>query len=348
MDKGLWKITEDIEEAVVVYTADFLVLMMNRRAEEMFGIAASSIVGRPFSFEDAKTPQMMIFGGVMYPSLAPSLARLSDPGAEPQRAKVVFEDPHREFMVSTRRSGDGFLKVVRETTREGSLLQSKSDFITVAAHQLRTPATAVHWALESIEREEGLSDSVREIVVTGRAAARNLLDVIMHLLDAAQIEDGRFGYSFKSLDLGVFLDVLLGRMLPIGKQRGVAVYLDRPPEPLFASIDSAKLGMAIGNIVDNGIKYNSSGGNVTVVLSRSGDNAEIRITDTGVGIPESDIPRLFQKFYRGEGTMKKVTEGTGLGLYLAKNIIEAHKGSVRVESAEGRGSVFYIIIPLSS
>jgi two-component system sensor histidine kinase ResE len=99
-------------------------------------------------------------------------------------------------------------------------------------------------------------------------------------------------------------------------------------------------------LVDNGIKYNAQGGSVTVTLVSAGNNAEIKITDTGAGIAETDMPKLFQKFYRGESTMKKVTEGTGLGLYLAKNIIEGHKGTIRVESAEGRGTTFFITIPL--
>ena len=337
----------DIDEAFIAYDADCTVRMANKRAEDMLGSAVSDLIGKQFSLELAKDPAHAVFAGIMYPSLAPTLVRLSEAGAEPQQVKVVFEDPHREFFVSTRRVQSGFMKIIREVTREGSLVQSKSDFITVAAHQLRTPATAINWTFENLEKEEGLPDSAREAVSTGHAAARNLLDVITHLLDAAQIEDGRFGYAFESTDLVVFLDTMLGRALPVGKQYGVNIYFDRPSAPVTIAADPSKLGMAIANLVDNGIKYNTAGGNVTVSLATVGVNAEIRIADTGAGIAEADIPKLFQKFYRGEGTMRKVTDGTGLGLYLAKNIIEGHKGMIRVESAEGRGTTFFITIPLS-
>ena len=336
----------DIDEAFIAYDADFTVRMVNKRAEEMLGIVASAILGRQFSLEMAKDPAHAVFAGIMYPSLAPTLVRLSEAGAEPQQVKIIFENPHREFFASTRRVPSGFMKVVREVTREGSLVQSKSDFITVAAHQLRTPATAVNWTFENLEKEDGLSLTAREAVTTGHAAARNLLDVITHLLDAAQIEDGRFGYSFAPINLTAFLDTILGQSMPIAKQYGVNIYFDRPTEAVTISADAAKLGMAIANMVDNGIKYNSEGGNVTVVLKAQSSNAEIEIKDTGAGIAEADMPKLFQKFYRGEGTMKKVTGGSGLGLYLAKNIIEGHKGTIRVESIEGRGTTFYITLPL--
>lgn len=347
MEDGLLAaLAADIDEAFIAYDADFTVRMVNKRAEEMLSISGASLVGKQFSLELAKDPAHAVFAGIMYPSLAPTLVRLSDAGAEPQQAKVIFENPHREFFTSTRRVPSGFMKVVREVTREGSLVQSKSDFITVAAHQLRTPATAISWTFENLEKEDELSDAAREAVATGRAAARNLLDVITHLLDAAQIEDGRFGYAFETTDLVAFLDVMLGKAMPIGKQYGVNIYFDRPQAPVMVAADPSKLGMAIANLVDNGIKYNAAGGNVTVLLASAGGNAEIKITDTGSGIAEQDIPKLFQKFYRGEGTMKKVTGGTGLGLYLAKNIIEGHKGTIRVESTEGRGTTFFITIPL--
>lgn len=336
----------DIDEAFIAYDADFTVRMVNTRAEEMFGITAAGLIGTQFSLELAKNPSYAVFAGIMYPSLAPTLVRLSEAGAEPQQVKVIFENPHREFFASTRRVPSGFMKVVREVTREGSLVQSKSDFITVAAHQLRTPATAVNWTFENLEKEEGFTATAREAVATGHAAARNLLDVITHLLDVAQIEDGRFGYSFEPVDLVAFLDAILGQSMPVAKQYGVNIYFDRPREAVTVSADAAKLGMAIANLVDNGIKYNSEGGSVTATLKPVGGNAEIEIRDTGAGIAEADMPKLFQKFYRGEGTMKKVTGGSGLGLYLAKNIIEGHKGTIRVESVEGRGTTFFITLPL--
>ncbi len=336
----------DIDEAFIAYDADFTMRMVNRRAEEMFAISASMLIGTQFSLEMAKDPARAVFAGIMYPSLAPTLVRLSDAGAEPQQVKIIFENPHREFFASTRRVSSGFIKVVREVTREGSLVQSKSDFITVVAHQLRTPATAVNWTFENLEKEDGLSDAVREAITTGHVAAKNLLDTITHLIDAAQIEDGKFGYSFEPTDLVVFLDTLLGSALPIAKQYGVNIYFDRPQGAVTISADTTKLGMAIANVVDNGIKYNARGGTVTVTLARNNGNAEIAIADTGAGIAEADMPKLFQKFYRGEGTMKKVTGGSGLGLYLAKNIIEGHNGTIRVESVEGRGTTFFIAIPL--
>ncbi len=338
-----------VDEAVVVYGADFSISLFNPRAEDMFGVAASSVVGKLFTLSVAQGKEFKVLMPVMYSSLAPTLVRLSEAGANPERVEVTLSEPAREFSVVTYMlSVGGFVKIVRETTREGALVKSKSDFVTVAAHQLRTPATAVNWTFESLEKDASLGDDAKESVRVGHLAAQNMLAVITRLLDAAQMEDGKFGYAASRTDLVVFLDSLLAAAVPVARQYGVAVYFERPKDLfVFVSVDPAKFGAAIANIVDNAVKYNSKGGQVTVGLSVEGDAAHITVTDTGMGIAEADMPKIFTKFFRGEGTAAKSTEGSGLGLYLAKNIIEGHKGKLWVESALGRGSTFHITLPLT-
>src|SRR3989344_2663081 len=224
MEDGLLAaLAADIDEAFVAYDADFTVRAVNKRAEEMLGISASALIGKQFSLELAKDPEHAVFAGIMYPSLAPTLVRLSDAGAEPQQAKIIFENPHREFFTSTRRVPTGFMKVVREVTREGSLMQSKSDFITIAAHQLRTPATAINWTFENLEKDMALSPEAKEAVHMGRGAAENLLKIITNLLNAAQMEDGKFGYELQPLDIVAFMDQVLGGAMAHAAHYGVSV-----------------------------------------------------------------------------------------------------------------------------
>ncbi len=342
-------VLDGIDEAAIAYRPDFTVTLFNRRAEEMFGIPASHIVGFQFTLDTAKTPGFETLLPIIYSSLAPTVVRLTDVGSNPQKTKIVLDAPVREFLVASYEASGGFVKIVREVTREESLVKSKGDFITIAAHQLRTPATAVNWTFENLEKDATLGDEAKETVRIGHSAAQSLLSVITHLLDAAQIEDGRFGYAFQPADLIVFLDALLGSAMPIAKQYGVNIYLDRPSEPSIpVSIDPSKFGLAVGNIVDNAVKYNVQGGKVTVSVALEGGAAHVMVKDTGPGIAPDDIPKLFGKFYRGRAMGAKVTEGSGLGLYLSKNIIEGHRGKVWVESeGEGRGSTFHFTLPLS-
>ncbi len=345
----LGALLDGIDEAVIAYDSNFSIILFNRRAEDMFGVTASLVLGKQFSMEVANGAGFETLLPVIYSSLAPTLVRLSDAGANPQKVKISLDNPVREFVIATYNiSSDGFVKIVRETTREEALVKSKIDFVTVAAHQLRTPATAVNWTFENLEKDAALSDDTKETVRIGHAAAQNMLGIITHLLDIAQTEDGKFGYVMQRVDLVAFLDSLLATALPVARQYSVAVYFERPSATsVYVNIDSAKLGLAFANIVDNAVKYTMEGGQVTVGLTVENAHAQVTVRDTGIGIAESDIPKLFGKFFRAENTAKKAIEGSGLGLYLAKNIIEGHKGKIWVESAIGRGSTFYITLPLA-
>lgn len=337
-----------VDEAVISYGSDFTIFSFNAPAEKMFGVSASSLVGKAFSLEAAKSPQFSTLLPIAYPSLAPTVARLSEPGANPQEAKIVLDNPAREFISVTHAVPNGFVKIVREVTRETSLVKSKGDFVTIAAHQLRTPATAVNWTFENLEKDPSIPEAAKSDIRVGHAAAQNLLSVITHLLDAAQIEDGRFGYVFEKTDIVAFFDSLLVSALPVAQHYGVSVYFDRPAATsVFVMMDPAKFGIAAANLVDNAVKYNVRGGSVTVGMAIEEGEIHITVKDTGHGIAPADIPKLFGKFFRAEQATARVTEGSGLGLYLAKNVIEGHRGTIRVESVEGRGTTFHIILPIA-
>jgi signal transduction histidine kinase len=240
------------------------------------------------------------------------------------------------------------LKLVKDTSRQASLLRAKGDFITVAAHQLRTPTTAINWAFENLKKDLSLPDTAKEMIVAGYQASQNLLKIVNDLLNVAQVEEGRFGYQLQESNLVEFLDKLLLEALPVAKQYGIALYFERPPEAkLMVSIDRAKLALVVSNLVDNAIKYNVPDGQIVVTLAKKDNMAEVAVKDTGVGIAKEDLPQLFTKFFRSKTTAKLSIVGSGLGLYLAKNIITEHKGKIWVESVIDRGSTFYFTLPLN-
>lgn len=347
-------LTNNIDEALIVYDADFTILTFNARAEDLFNIKAADIVGIGFSLDAAQNARFHLLSPVMYSSLAPTVIALSAPGANPHVITVILDNPHREFAVSTHQISDGnqivtgFVKIVRDATREAELVKSKGDFITIAAHQLRTPATALGWTLENLEKDPSLTPEARALVRGGQGAAQNLLAIIANLLNAAQIEDGRFGYQLQPLDLISFLDKILSASMPVARHYKVSVYFERPAaSPVMVLADIPKLSLAVTNLIDNAIKYNVPQGQVVGGVQVKDGNAEVFIRDTGMGIPPDDVPHLFEKFFRADNAKKTAIEGLGLGLYLVKNIIENHKGTVWVESVMGRGSSFYFTIPLA-
>jgi len=237
--------------------------------------------------------------------------------------------------------------IIHDQTREVELLKSKTDFITVAAHQLRTPLSAVAWAYQSL-KNENLNESQKELVETGLAAANNLLKIVEDLLNISKIEEGMFGYNFKKVDLVNFLQSILNQTIPVAKEYGVKVYMDQPKEiSMELEIDSEKLALAISNLLENSIRYNVPNGQVSVSLERQAEAPfiQVNIADTGIGIPPEAMGKLFSKFFRGGNVMTKETEGSGLGLYIVKNIIRRHGGQIWVESELGRGTTFHFTLP---
>lgn len=352
MSKLLEVLIEILDDGLVVYDNDFRVLYFNNGAEKMFDIKARDIVGKSFTLDKAQDPVWKSLSPVIYSSLAPTVLRISEAGLEPQVLKIILDNPRKEYETRTSQvKGEkgqvvAFVKLIRDATRESSLLKAKSDFVTIAAHQLRTPATAVNWAFENLVKDQTLNDSSKEAVGIGYKTSQGLLKTINDLLNVAQLEEGKFGYQFQNVNLVEFLDKLLADALLIAKEYKVNLYFERPAEKEIAvSVDSQKLGLAVSNLVDNAIKYNVPNGQVTVSVIKKDDAVEISVKDTGVGIPEEDLPNLFTKFFRAKNVAKFSVSGSGLGLYLVKNIIKEHGGDVWVESVIDRGSTFYFTLP---
>lgn len=349
-------IISSITDGLVIYDQDFNVVLFNGAAETIFGIRADEILGKKLSPESVQDPKLGVLAKVIFQSLAPLVVRQSPEGIYPQVADISFTDPQLELKVTTDKvknekgEAAGFLKIIHDQTREIELIKSKTDFITIAAHQLRTPLSAVIWAYQSL-KSENLNDSQKELAETGLAAANNLSKIVDDLLNISKIEDGMFGYNFKKVDLVNFLQTILNQAIPVAKEYGVKVYMEPPKETsMELEVDSERLALAISNLLENGIRYNIPNGQVVVSIERQAKTPfiQINIADTGVGIPPEAMDKLFTKFFRAENVMTKEADGYGLGLYIVKNIIRRHGGQVWAESEMGRGSIFHFTLPADS
>ena len=349
----LENIIASMSDGVILYDQDFAIQIFNSGAEAIFNLSAKEIIGKKLSPESIKNPKLEILAKTVFQSLAPLVVRQSPEGIYPQVVDISFDNPRLELRVITDRVLNeakqvaGFLKIVSDHTREAELIKSKNDFITVAAHQLRTPLSAVSWTFQSLKNET-LSDSQKELVDTGLAASSNLLKIVEDLLNVSKIEEGKFGYNFQKIDLIKFLQSILDQADLVAKEYNVKVYMEPPQESqILLEFDSEKLGLAVSNLLENGIKYNVPSGQVVLSVERRTDAPfiQVNISDTGLGIPEDAMDKLFGKFFRAENVITKATEGSGLGLYIVKNIVRRHGGQVWVESVMGRGTTFHFTLP---
>lgn len=349
--KGIF---QSLDDGLIAYDKNFRILFFNPAAEKLFLMDAKLVVGHQFQPQDVEKAAWRLLAQVMFPSLAPTVINRSESGQYPQVTDLSFTEPVLELRVSTAPIADGkggavgFMKIVRNRTREVSLVKSKSEFLTVASHQLRSPVTDINWALESLGTDAGLSETSKTILQQATAASRELLKIIEDLLSVSKIEEGRFGYVFEGEDIVSFLNGILVQVAPLARRDGIKIYFDKPKDALpNVLIDPQKLSLAVNNLIVNAVRYNIENGEVVVKIEKRQDQPflVVSVKDTGIGISQDAIQNLFKKFYRAENALKANPEGSGLGLYIAKNIIQAHGGKIWVESEPGRGTVFSFTLP---
>ncbi len=225
-------------------------------------------------------------------------------------------------------------------------LQVKDDFVASVSHELRTPLTSVLGHLEILSDHPDLPPQVaRQLEVVQRNAAR-LHTLVTDLLDVAQVREGSLSLLEERVDLAGLVGEAVAAAQPIAAGARVGLKW-QGPEQLVVDGDGHRLRQVADNLISNAIKYTEPGGSVTVRL-RDGDEAELVVTDTGLGIAEADVEKVFDRFYRTGEVEARHIPGTGLGLSIVRDIVEAHGGSIAVTSAVGEGSTFTVSLPLGA
>lgn len=226
---------------------------------------------------------------------------------------------------------------------------AKSEFISIASHQLRTPLTAIKGFISLIlEGSYGTVDSnLKDILNKVYLSNERLIALVEDMLNLSRIESGRMEYSFEKVKIEDIAREVHDTFVIRSKEKGLKLELKLPENPLpEAMTDKNKIREVISNLVDNAIKYTLKGW-VVLKLSLSGDKILISVVDTGIGIPKEEIPYLFNKFSRGKDISRLNTGGTGLGLHVGKRMVDALQGNLWVESeGAGKGSTFNVEIPL--
>jgi len=228
---------------------------------------------------------------------------------------------------------------------------AKSEFISIASHQLRTPLTAIKGYISLVlEGSYGqVLPAVQDVLNKVYLVNNRMGQLVEDLLSISRIESGRVQYNFVPAQLEPIVADVVDMFVLMAKERGLYLKIKLPKRSLpQLSLDTNKIREVISNLIDNALKYTREGG-VTVSVKNEGGMAVVSIADTGIGVDVKDADRLFEKFTRSSETMKLDVSGTGLGLYVGKNFVEAHGGTLRVESPGlGKGACFIIAIPLSA
>lgn len=234
------------------------------------------------------------------------------------------------------------LERVNERLRE--LDKLKSEFLSLATHQMRSPLTAIKgYASLILDGSYGkVKGETHEAVERIFQSAESMIAVVEQFLNVSRIEQGRMEYNFAETDVEDLVKDVVGELKPNADERGLELTFSADEGSYHSEVDKDKLKQVFINLIDNGIKYTRDG-LVEVSLSKTGGKILFAVNDSGVGMDKEDIDKLFQKFSRAKTANEINVKGTGLGLYLAREIVNAHGGKIWGESkGEGKGSTFYV------
>ena len=231
--------------------------------------------------------------------------------------------------------------------RMKTLDDSRSEFVANVSHELKTPITSIKILAESLTAQEDVPvELYREFMDDITTEIDREDRIINDLLSLVKMDRAGINLVIEKCDIDLMIEGIIKRLSPIADRAGVELIFETI-RPVIAEVDETKLSLAFTNIIENGIKYNHEGGIVKVTLDSEPMMFTVTVSDTGMGIPQEDIPYIFERFYRVDKSHSREMGGTGLGLAIARGAILMHKGAVKVESTIGEGSRFDIKIPLS-
>lgn len=330
-------IIESLVDGLMVFDQDKKLILINPAAQKIFKVG-KEILGQTIS-EFSNTPDLKN----LFYFLGKDIREVFRQELE-IRENLILEVTSLPILKKRKKTGN--LIILHDITREKRIDRMKTEFVSVSAHQLRTPLSAIKWALETLLKKK-LTSEQKEIVKEAYESNKRMLILVDNLLDVVRIEEGRYLQKLVLSDFEkIVQSVIKYYQEEIRKKRikfEFRVLSEKLPK---IKVDPEKIFLVIQNLLDNAIRYTLPGGMVTITLEASQKDIQFSIEDSGIGIPKDQQGNIFEKFFRGSNAVRMKTEGNGLGLFIAKNIIEAHKGKIWFRSEEGKGTTFYFTLPL--
>ncbi len=332
-----------VEDGLIIATPKGTIAFANRRAGDILQAAPRALPGQNL------LERLGLGDGDL-------LRRLTVERATVEREIEIRASKARHYVLRLAAVGTGedragpvcgIVASLSDVTRQRELQQTKNDVISLVSHEMRTPLTAIQGMTELLTNYDIEPGRRKEISAAINGEVKRLAGMITDYLDITRLESGATGLRNTAVKLDALLERIVMLLEPVAARRGIRLFL-APAIGLPAFFaDADLLGRAVENLVSNAIKYSPNNTQVTISAARDGENVTISVADQGYGIPEPDLARVFEKFYRVPRVEDAGVPGTGLGLSLVREIAELHGGTVTVASKINLGSTFTLRIPLA-
>ena len=335
------RVIGSIADGVVLVDDAGVVQLWNPAAEAITGLGRDAVIDRPL--------REAIPG---WAAVADSLGAASDPASSSARATTLPVDiAGREVWLSIRAVAfaEGTVYAFHDLTEERRLEQLKADFIATVSHELRTPLAAVHGAAKTLLREDvDLGHDVsRQLLGLVSEQSDRLARMVEDILLASTLESPELELATEQVDVGdLAADAVAGARMQASEELVVELAVAPSLPPVAADRD--KLRQVLVNLVGNAVKYSPTGGCIEVEVKPDAGQVAVVVRDEGLGIAPSEQSRIFEKFYRADANMTRGVSGSGLGLYISRELVHRMGGTISVESEPGEGSTFVVTLPAAA
>ena len=335
---------EASQDAIVITNPEYKIIYVNKAWEELNSL----------TFDEAKQqhPKKLLTGsedeGTFLPiqsSIKNGEIYISEDATYKRKDGTEYQARLAVYPVSEQEKIVFLVFVYHDITKRKKIDRMKNDFVALASHQLRTPLTGVRWNIELLLEGE-LSAEQKELAEEAEQTSQRMANLVNDLLDLSKMGSGDLELEPKLTDLKDLINQVEEEVRPLVKEKQHKLNIDIETQLPKISLDPKLIHNVLVNLISNAIKYTEKFGLVELAVSRQQDQIFVRVSDNGVGIPEIDQEQIFDKFYRGENVVNLNVDGTGLGLYWNKQIIEASGGKIWFESKLGKGTTFWFSLPI--
>lgn len=359
LESKIWERTADFEkfrlaveavsDPVIITDLDGRIIYANKASENITGYARNEMIGNRPSLWGRQMPTA--FYEQMWNTI--------------KYEKKVF---HGE-MTNKRKGGDlyaaevhiapllmekerlyGFVGVERDITKQKEVDRARTEFVSIASHQLRTPLAVINWYLEMVLQEDigSLNKEQRKYLGQVQAASHRMVNLVNALLNVSRMDLGIFSVTPEPIKLENIANEVLTELQQQIDEKGITITKEYESGLPAIDADPVLLRVVFQNILSNAVRYGIQGGSVTITVKKQDEkNALLSVADTGIGIPQQQQQKVFQKFFRADNAREKEPDGSGLGLYVTKAIIDYAEGKIWFSSEEGVGSTFFVTLPLA-